>query len=324
MIIGGGKIGIGKASMFAPFNIDVTVLEKDKVLANWDWEIRNWVRRDFARREIKAFEGVEVKEIRGDGKVEAVIAEVDGKTIEFPCDAVMISVGLTPNSEVAAHLGVEMGPGNEIAIDNHCRTSVPGVYAVGDVAGPPYYMAVAKKRGMIAAKNIMGENAEWDDTLPLPDHIYLPPLEATSVGLTEEQAREKYGDVMIIRVPWGPVGKETKPLTYTPGLENQGLPVCSRVHSLNLFYYGENRNGLQKAIIDPKSRRYVGFHHIGDGAKTAFQYLSYLLQQGWTVDKMAGLHEIFLNAEHFIQLSRLVAGQKELKGYEGQAPPEAV
>ena len=158
--------------MFAPFNIDVTVLEKDKVLANWDWEIRNWVRRDFARREIKAFEGVEVKEIRGDGKVEAVIAEVDGKTIEFPCDAVMISVGLTPNSEVAAHLGVEIGPGNEIAIDNHCRTSVPGVYAVGDVAGPPYFMAVARKRGMIAAKNIMGENAEWDDTLPLPDHIY--------------------------------------------------------------------------------------------------------------------------------------------------------
>jgi len=58
VIIGGGKIGIGKASMFAPFNIDVTVLEKDKVLANWDWEIRNWVRRDFARREIKEICGI--------------------------------------------------------------------------------------------------------------------------------------------------------------------------------------------------------------------------------------------------------------------------
>jgi dihydrolipoamide dehydrogenase len=57
---------------------------------------------------------------------------------------------------------------------------------------------------------------------------------------------------------------------------------------------------------------------VGDGAKTAFQYLSYLLKIGWTVDQMANLHEIFLNAEHFIQLSRLVAGQKELKGFAAQ------
>ena len=61
---------------------------------------------------------------------------------------------------------------------------------------------------------------------------------------------------------------------------------------------------------------------MGDGAKTAFQYLSYLLQQGWTVDKMSNLHEIFLNAEHFIQLSRLIAGQKELKGYSSQVVTE--
>jgi len=322
VIIGGGKIGMGKAAMFAPFNIDVTVLEKYKVLANWDWEIRNWIFGDFKRRGIKIFQGIEVKEIKGDGKVEAVVTEMDGKITEFPCDAVILSVGLTPNSEIAHPLGVQIGVQNEIVIDKGCRTNVPGVYAVGDVAGPPYFMAVARKRGMLAAKNIMGGNAEWDDTLPLPDHIYLPPLEATTVGLTEEEAREKYGEVVIIRVPWGERPKDTKPLTYIPHFENQGLPVCGRVHSLNLFFYGENRNGLHKAIVDPTSRKYVGFHHVGDGAKTAFQYLSYLLQQGWTVDKLANLHEIFLNAEHFIQLSRLIAGQKELKGYSSQVVTE--
>jgi len=322
VIIGGGKIGMGKAAMFAPFNIDVTVLEKYEVLPSWDWEIRNWIFGDFQRRGIGIFQGVEVKEIKGNGKVEAVLAEIDGKRTEFPCDAVILSVGLTPNSEIARPLGVQIGGQNEIVIDKGCRTNVPGVYAVGDVAGPPYFMAVARKRGMLAAKNIMGEDAEWDDSLPLPDHIYLPPLEASTVGLTEKQAREKYGDVVIIRVPWGERPKETKPLQYIPHFENQGLPVCGRVHSLNLFFYGENRNGLHKAIVDPKSRKYVGFHHVGDGAKTAFQYLSYLLQQGWTVDKMANLHEIFLNAEHFIQLSRLIAGQKELKGYSSQVVTE--
>ena len=66
----------------------------------------------------------------------------------------------------------------------------------------------------------------------------------------------------------------------------------------------------------------MGFHSVGDGAKTAFQYLSYLLKIGWTVDQMADLHEIFLNAEHFVQLSRLIAGQKELKGFAGQTQLE--
>lgn len=323
VIIGGGKIGIGKAAMFAPFNVDVTVLEAYKSLPKWDWEIRNYIFGDFKRRGIKLYEGVKVKEIKGkNGRVNAVIAEVAGKDTEFACDAVMLSVGLTPNSEVAKPLGVEIGPANEIVTDKGCRTNVESVYAVGDVAGPPYFMAVARKRGMHVAMNVMGEKGEWDDTLPLPDHIYVPPMEATTVGLTEDEAREKYGDVVVIRVPWGQRAKESKPLTYIPNLENQALPVCGRMHSYNLYYYGENRNGLVKAIVDPKSRRYVGFHSVGDGAKTAFQYLSYLLKLGWTIDQMKDLHEIFLNAEHFVQLSRLVAGQKKLAGFASQKVTE--
>lgn len=324
VVIGGGKIGIGKATMFAPFNTEVTVLEKFKCLEKWDWEVRNWIFGDLRRRNIAVFEGVEVKEIKGDGRVEAVVAEIDGKVKEFPCDAVMLSVGLMPESGPAGPLGLKMGPHHEILIDKGCRTSLPGVYAVGDVAGPPYFMAVARKRGMIAAKNIMGETAEWDEALPLPDHIYLAPLEATMVGLTEEEAREKYGDVVVIRLPWGKRPRDTEPLKYIPNFENQSLPVCGRTHSLNIFFYGENRNGLHKAVVDPKSRKFVGFHHVGDGGKTAFQYLSYLLKQGWTVDQMANLHEIFLNAEHFVQLTRLVAGQKELQGFSAQEVTESL
>jgi dihydrolipoamide dehydrogenase len=322
VVLGGGKIGMGKAAMFAPFNIDVTVLEKYTCLPKWDRDIRNYVFRDFRRRGIKVFEGGDVKEIRGSGKVETVLAEIKGKVREFPCDAVMVAIGLTPNSEPALPLGVKIGKENEIIIDPRCRTNVPGIYAVGDVAGPPYFMAIARKRGMIAAKNIMGVDGQMDETLPLPDHIYLPPLEATMVGLTEAQAREKYGDVVLIQVPWGPLPKNPKDEEYIPGFENHGLPVCGRMHTLNLLYYGQNRNGLIKAIVDPKSRKYLGFHSIGDGAKTGFQYLSYLLKLGWTVDQMADLHEIFLNAEHFVQLSRLIAGQKELKGFAAQTQLE--
>lgn len=322
VIIGGGKIGMGKAAMFQPFNIDVTVLEKYSVLPTWDRDVRKYVGRDFKRRGIKVYEKADVKEIKGKRKVEAVVAEVNGKMMEFPCDTVMVATGLTPNSECAKPLGVKIGSQNEIIIDKGCRTSVPGIYAIGDAAGAPYFMAIARKRGMMAAKNIMGVKAEMDDSLPLPDHIYLPPLEATMVGLTEDEARKKYGDVVLIQVPWGPFPKDPKPEEYVPGFENHGLPVCGRMHTLNLMYYGQNRNGLVKAIVDPKTRKYVGFHSVGDGAKTGFQYLSYLLKLGWTVDQMSDLHEIFLNAEHFVQLSRLIAGQKELKGFATQTQLE--
>jgi len=97
-----------------------------------------------------------------------------------------------------------------------------------------------------------------------------------------------------------------------PGYSGMVLPICGRMHTLNWLYYGKNMQGMLKAVIDADSRRYLGFHHVGDGAKVAFQYLSYLLKTGWTVDQMTEMNEIFLNAEHFIQLTRLIGGYKEL------------
>ena len=311
VVIGGGKIGIGKAAMFRAFGIDVTVLEKYTCLPKWDKDVREFIFRNLAWRKMKIHEGVEVKEIRGKGKVESVVAEVNGKKKVFPCDAVMLSIGLTPNSESAQQLGVKIGANNEIVVDEGMRTSVPGIFAVGDVVGPPYFMALARKGGMVAAKNIFGIEAKMDYSY-VPEHVYIPPLEATYVGLTEEEARNQYKNVVVIKVPVGERPQNTKPEKYIPGYSGMVLPICGRMHTLNLLYYGKNIQGMLKAIIDADSRRYLGFHHVGDGAKVSFQYLSYLLKQGWTVDQMTELNEVFLNAEHFIQLTRLVGGYKEL------------
>ena len=129
VVVGGGKIGIGKAAMFAPFNIDVTVLEKYTCLPKWDQDVRGYVFRDFKRRGIKIHQGADVKEIKGKGRVEAVVAEINGKIVEFPCDAVMLSIGLTPNSEPAVPLGVKIGRDNELLSTGEagptCRASMP-------------------------------------------------------------------------------------------------------------------------------------------------------------------------------------------------------
>ena len=80
------------------------------------------------------------------------------------------------------------------------------------------------------------------------------------------------------------------------------------------MFYGKDLHGYMKAVIDAKTRKYLGFHHIGEGAKDGFQYLGYLLKIGFTVDQMAELNEIFLNPEHFIQATRLVAGYRDIEG----------
>ena len=311
VVIGGGKIGIGKAAMFRPFGVDVTVLEKYTCLPKWDKDVREFIFRNLALRKVKIHEGVEVKEIRGKGRVESVVAGVNGRKKIFPCDAVMLSIGLTPNSEIVKPLGVKIGDNNEIVVNEKMETSVPGIYAVGDAAGPPYFMAIARKRGMVAAKNIFGMESKMDYTF-VPEHIYTPPLEATYVGLTEEEARKQYKNVVVIKLPVGERPKNVRPEKFIPGYPGNALPVCGRMHTLNLLYYGKNINGMLKAIIDADSRRYLGFHHVGDGAKVSFQYLSHLLKIGWTVDQMTELNEVFLNAEHFIQLTRLIGGYKEL------------
>jgi pyruvate/2-oxoglutarate dehydrogenase complex dihydrolipoamide dehydrogenase (E3) component len=311
VVIGGGKIGMGKAAMFRAFGVDVTVLEKYACLPNWDKDVREFIFRNLALRKMKIHEGVEVKEIRGKGRVESVVAEVNGKKKVFPCDAVMLSIGLTPNSEIAHTLGVKIGAKNEIVVDEGMRTSLPGVYAVGDVVGPPYFMAIARKSGMVAAKNISGRDAKLDLTF-VPEHVYLPPLEATYVGLTEEEARKQYKNVVVMKAPVGERPKNAKPEQFTPGYPGSVLPICGRMHTINWLYYGRNMQGMLKAVIDADSRKYLGFHHVGDGAKVSFQYLSHFLKTGFTVDQMAEQNEIFLNAEHFIQLTRLIGGYEQL------------
>ena len=121
----------------------------------------------------------------------------------------------------------------------------------------------------------------------------------TWLGLGEEQARERYRNVVTIRMP-----------PHNPNGLDIGLPASDRVM---LYAMMKPRlSGFQKLVIDGDSRRVVGAHHVGYGARDAFQYLYVLVRQGLTIDQLGEMDELFLNPTHFIQLSRLRAGQKQL------------
>jgi len=245
-------------------------------------------------------EGAGVTAIEGDGRVErAIVRHPDGRMETIECDMVFNCTGERPNSEAAVRaLGLATGPNGQIVVDDRMRTSVEGVYAAGDVIGSPMEMFKARKCGMTAARNIMGEDYTFDFS-EYPDFLHTT-YEVSWVGLSEEEARERYDDVTVIRMP--PRGQE----------RDNPLP-CAEGTMLYAFARPE-LSGLQKCVIDGATRRILGFHHVGYGAKDAFQYLDYLLRrpQGLTIDEMGDMNELFLNPEHFIQLSRLRAGRREL------------
>jgi pyruvate/2-oxoglutarate dehydrogenase complex dihydrolipoamide dehydrogenase (E3) component len=305
VIVGGGKTAVEYGSFFHSTGCDTTIVSRSPVmrtpsLHHVDEEIRRYVVDGMRARGMTLLEGSRVIEIVGDGRVEgAVLRHPDGREETVECDFVLNSTGERPNSEPAVRaLGVATGPAGEILVDDRMRTSVEGVYAAGDVIGSPMEMFKARKGGMTAARNIMGEDHTFDFA-EYPDFLHTT-YEVSWVGLTEEEARDRYEDVTVIRMP--PRGMEAD------------IPLpCAEGTMLYAFAKPE-LSGLQKCIIDSASRRILGFHHVGYGAKDAFQYLDHLLRrpEGLTIDELGEMNELFLNPEHFIQLSRLRAGRREL------------
>jgi 2-oxopropyl-CoM reductase (carboxylating) len=120
------------------------------------------------------------------------------------------------------------------------------------------------------------------------------------LGLGEDEARAKYRDIIVIKMP-----------PNNPNGLNIGLPASDRT----MLYAMEvpHKSGFQKLLIDGDSRRVVGAHHVGYGARDGFQYLNVLVKQGLTIDALGDMDELFLNPSHFIQLARLRAGQKRLR-----------
>jgi dihydrolipoamide dehydrogenase len=266
-----------------------------------DEEIRRYVVDGMRLRGMEILEGVHPLEIKGKEKVESVRFRLpDGETAEIQTDFVFLGTGESPSSGPAREwLGVELGPKGEIKADSRMRTSVPNVYAIGDVIGPPMEMFKARKCGVTASKNIMGEPAEFDFS-EYPDFLHTT-YEVTWVGLSEEEAHQRYDDVIIISMP-------------PRGVAHNEIPLPLAERSMLYGFAKPELSGFQKCIIDRKTRKVVGAHHVGYGAKDAFQYLDYLMHrpEGLTIDQMGSMNELFLNPEHFIQLSRLRAGRPAL------------
>ena len=238
LVIGSGAIGIEFASFYRTLGAEVTVVEVlPQILPAEDGEIAAFARKSFEKQGIKIFTGAKVTKL--EKKADAVAATIDdgkGGTQTLTAERVISAVGVVGNIENLGleKLGVKTDRG-AIVIDGMCKTNVPGIYAIGDVAGPPLLAHKAEHEGVICVEAIKGLHPHPMDKLLIPGCTYCSP-QIASVGLTEQAAKDKKLDIRVGRFPFVGNGKA--------------------------IALGEDQ-GLVKVIFDKKTGQLLGAHMVG-------------------------------------------------------------
>jgi dihydrolipoamide dehydrogenase len=266
LVIGSGAIGIEFASFYRTLGAEVTVVEVlPQILPVEDAEIAAFARKSFEKQGIKIFTGAKVTKL--DKKSDAVSATIDdgkGGTQTLTVERVISAVGVVGNIE---NLGLEkLGVKTErgaIVIDGVGKTNVPGIYAIGDVAGPPLLAHKAEHEGVICVEAIKGLNPHPMDKRLIPGCTYCSP-QIASVGLTEQAATEKNIDIRIGRFPFVGNGKA--------------------------IALGEDQ-GLVKVIFDKKTGQLLGTHMIGAEVTELIQ--GYVIAMNLETTEEELMHTVF-------------------------------
>ncbi|WP_454628108.1 dihydrolipoyl dehydrogenase [Bradyrhizobium cenepequi] len=266
LVIGSGAIGIEFASFYRTLGAEVTVVEVlPQILPVEDVEISKFAHKAFEKQGIKIFTNTKVTKL--DKKSDSVVATIDdgkGKpqTIEF--DRVISAVGVVGNVENIGleKIGVKAERGI-IAIDGYCRTNVPGIYAIGDVAGPPMLAHKAEHEGIVCVEAIKGLHPHPMDKNMIPGCTYCHP-QVASVGMTEAKAKETGREIRVGRFPFVGNGKA--------------------------IALGEDQ-GLVKVIFDKKTGQLLGAHMVGAEVTELIQ--GYVIAMNLETTEEELMHTIF-------------------------------
>jgi dihydrolipoamide dehydrogenase len=209
-IVGAGAIGVEFADVYDSFGTKVTIVEAmDHILPLEDAEVSKFMERTYKKRGMDIHTGAffQSADIKADG-VTVTFKDKKGELQTMDVDYVLSAVGRVPNSENLGldKAGVNVDERGFIVVDEQLRTNVPGVYAIGDVAGNQLLAHKASHEGIVCVEHIAGEGHGTVDYENVPNCTYCHP-EVASVGLTEAQAKEAGYDIEVGKFPWVGIGR---------------------------------------------------------------------------------------------------------------------
>ena len=204
-VVGAGAVGMEFADIYNAYGTKVTVIEAlDRILPIEDADSSSTLQRSFKKRGVQFHTGAKVKDaIISEDSVQLSFEDKNGSTHRLEVEKVLSAVGRVPNTEDLGlkENGVEVSPEGYIVVDHHLKSSVRGIYAIGDCAGKQLLAHKAMHEGVVCVEAIAGESHGTVDYANVPNCTYCHP-EVASVGLTEAQAREQGFDIEVGKFPW--------------------------------------------------------------------------------------------------------------------------
>lgn len=286
IVVGGGYIAVELTGVLHGLGANVTQLYRGPLfLRGFDDEIRHHLAGEMRKQEVDLRFNANISRVEKEGEV--LVADLEDGT-QIRTDVILYATGRLPNSANIGleKAGVKLGKGGAVLVDEGFKTSVPSIYAIGDVIDRVQLTPVALEEGMVVANALFNETAGDVDYSNIPTAVFSQPSIGT-VGITETEAREKYGKVDIYK-------SDFKALKHT--------------------LTGRDERTLMKLIVHPETDVVLGVHMVGPEAGEIVQGIGIALKAGATkatFDATIGIHPT--SAEEFVTMREKVPDCKEDK-----------
>jgi dihydrolipoamide dehydrogenase len=262
IIVGAGAVGCEFADIFSAFGTKVTLIEAlPRILPMEDTESSDTVAKSFKKRGITVHAAAKVKKATVAKDKTTLEVEIGGKTETIDAEKVLMAAGRAVNTENLGlpEAGVQLTDSGFIKVNMATlETSAPGVYAIGDVAGPPMLAHKGSREGVVVAEQIAGHHPQPIKYDNVPSVTYCHP-EVASIGMTEEQAKERKLEYQVGRFPFSANGR-----ARTAG----------------------ETEGFVKIIRDKKYGEILGAHIVGGHASEIIHELAVARQNEYTVEEV--------------------------------------
>jgi mercuric reductase len=276
-VIGANAVGLELGQAFGNFGSQVTFVDIARVAPFEEPEVSEAIRAVLEQEGHTVMEGARTERVRADGGEKVLEGTRAGEQFELRVDAILVATSRVPNTEALGleRVGVATDPRGSVVVDQYQRTSVPTIWAAGDVTSQPQFVYVAAAGGAVAAENALGTGGERLDFAALPRIIFTKPTIA-SAGLTEAQAEE--------------AGFEA---------ESRVLPLDAVPRAL---VDGDTR-GLVKLVAEAGSGRLLGASVVADGAGEVIQAAVMAIDRGMTVEELASTWAPYLTMAEGLKLA---------------------